>query len=236
MTRVMIDTTEAGFSAALPVIQALDTRDIVGLYDTGSPTIKSTEWMLGKLNKDLDVVMIDQGFTGSPNLTANVRDCENGAWTVARAVDKTGWNVPRPTLYLGFPNSAQEAFNAGWRGDVWLVMASDKPPVQPPTVPQGLNVVAVQWDFSNPAFDKSVVFDPTWPEAKLTTPTPPNPTPPTKFAITVPPPGEWSGTVVTIGRGPEGSKLWVTTSDDGKVWTTPQEIATVLRPKRNQFH
>lgn len=217
MTRVMVDTTEAGFSAALPVISALNSGDIVGLYDTGSPSIKATAAMLSKLQKTLMVVMIDQGFTGSPNLTANVRDCETGAWTLANAVNKTGWSVARPTLYLGSPDTAQEAYNAGWRGDVWLVAPSSNPPSEPPSVPEGLNVVAVQWDFANAAFDKSVVFDSTWPEASVATPDP------THYSVTNVPPGIWEDSIALIGKGEDGN-LWITTSSDGKVWTTPLKL------------
>jgi hypothetical protein len=172
MTRVMIDATHDGLSAALPAINTLTKGDIVALYDTGSPGIVATPSDLKEINAFLEVVLIDQGFTGSPNLKANVRDVETGAWLMAKAVNKTGWNVPRPTLYIGSPDTQQQAFNAGWRGDVWLVMPSSVAPTAPPAVPEGMNVVAVQWNFSNPNYDESVVFDSTWPEAKVPDPTP----------------------------------------------------------------
>jgi hypothetical protein len=173
MSRVMIDTTHDGLPVALPAINTLVKGDIVALYDTGSPSIAATVSDFKEINADLEVVLIDQGFTGSPNMKANVRDVETGAWLIAKAVNKAGWNVTRPTLYLGFPETAQKAFDAGWRGDVWLVMPSSVAPVKPPVVPEGLNVVAVQWNFKDPSFDVSTVFDPTWPEATVTTPPPP---------------------------------------------------------------
>lgn len=179
MTRVMIDVTHKGFPAALRVIDLLPAGDIVALYDTGSPDIAATPGDIAQIPKTLHTVFIDQGFTHSPNFNATVRDCENGAWSIPRAVNKTGWNVPRPTLYLGFPDTAQAAFNAGWRGDVWLVRPSSVPPTSPPIVPKGLNVVAVQWQFGT-AFDRSVVFDATWPGVKMPTATP------------KPPPGQWT--------------------------------------------
>jgi peptidoglycan hydrolase-like protein with peptidoglycan-binding domain len=108
-------------------------------------------------------LFIDQGYTGSPNLNATVRDCENGAWTLARAVDRTGWNVQRPTLYLGYPDTVQAAYEAGWRGDVWVALPGWDAP-RPPSAPAGINVVAVQNIYQAP-FDLSTVYDPAWPLA-----------------------------------------------------------------------
>lgn len=162
MTRVMIDATHAGFPSALPHITNLPAGNIVALYDTGSPDIAATPADIAAVPTRLHTVFIDQGFTGSPNLKANVRDVEAQAWTIPGAVNKTGWNVERPTLYVGFPDTVQEVAAAGWKGDVWLVHGSATPPATPPVVPAGINVVAVQWSFSS-EFDESVVFDPTWP-------------------------------------------------------------------------
>lgn len=173
MTRVMIDTTHSGFPAALPHLNNLPAGNVVGLYDTGSPNIAATPADIAAVPTQLHTAFIDQGFTGSPNLHANVRDCEQGGWVVSQAVKKTGWNVDRPTLYLGFPDTAKEAADNGWKGDVWLVQSSNVAPTAPPAVPAGLNVVAVQWNFTNPAFDESVIFDPTWP-LKASTPPPPH--------------------------------------------------------------
>lgn len=38
--------------------------------------------------------------------------------------------------------------------------------------------------------------------------------------ITTPPPGNWEGDVVVIGKGTDGN-LWETKTSDGKTWTTP---------------
>lgn len=162
--RQMIDSTHTGLATALPVIEReLVAGDVVALYDTGSPNIAATPIDIASIPGNLHTIFIDQGFTGSPNMNATVRDCENGAWSLTRAVNRGGWNVKRPTLYLGFPDTVQLAFNMGWRGDAWLVAPAHSAPTTKPTVPVGINVVAVQWDFSDPNFDKSVVFDPTWP-------------------------------------------------------------------------
>lgn len=164
MTRVMIDTTNKGFSVALQHITALPAGNIVALYDTGSPDIAATPADIAAVPGRLAKVFIDQGFTGSPNLKANVRDCENGAWTIPSAVQKGGWNVARPTLYIGAPDTLHDAEVNGWKGDVWIVAPSSVPPTAPPAAPPGMNIVAVQWGFGNPAFDESVVFDSTWPD------------------------------------------------------------------------
>jgi hypothetical protein len=173
MNRVMIDTTHDGLPAALNRIRSLAPGNLVALYDTGSPDIAATPADLAEIPSSLHTVLIDQGFTGSPNLKARIRDCENGAWTLANAVNKTGWDVARPMLYLGFPDTAIEAYNAGWRGDVWLVQSSGTAPVNPPVVPKGLNVVAVQWNFQNTEWDESVVFDASWPNVATAPPDPP---------------------------------------------------------------
>lgn len=172
-TRIMIDTTHDGLPSALNRIRSLPSGDLVALYDTGSPNIAATPADLAEIPANLHTVLIDQGFTGSPNLSANIRDCENGAWLIKNAVNKTGWNVSRPMLYLGFPDTALQAFNAGWRGDVWLVLSAGAPPATPPVVPTGLNVVGVQWNFSNVEWDESIIFDPSWPQPQTTPPPPP---------------------------------------------------------------
>lgn len=163
MTRTMIDATHVGLPLALPVIKALPPGNIVALYDTGSPDISATPADLAQIPFNIQVAFIDQGFTDSPNPAATVRDCENGAWSLSRAVVLTGWLAARPTLYLGYPDTVIKAYNAGWRGDVWLAMSSARPPIAPPIVPSGINVVAIQWYYVNPNYDKSVVFDSRWP-------------------------------------------------------------------------
>lgn len=185
MTRVMIDSTHLGLPAALSTIRSLKTGDVVALYDTGSGEIAATPADIAEIPPSLTTIFIDQGFTGSPNMHATVRDCENGAWSLTNAVNKTGWNVKRPTLYLGFPDTVAQAYQAGWRGDVWLVHPSTTPPLSPPPVPPGINVVAQQWNFSNSNFDASVIFDPTWPGATVTTPPVPPTDPPAVPAPTI---------------------------------------------------
>lgn len=177
MNRTMIDVTHDGLPAALPAIRALPAGNVVALYDTGSPDIAATPGDIAEIPSNLYTVFIDQGFTGSPNMHATVRDCENGAWSLANAVDKTGWHPARPTLYLGYPDTVTLAYQAGWRGDVWVVRPSDTAPTSPPAVPQGMTVVAVQWNYPG-AYDGSVIFDPTWPGGTVTTPPPvPDPAP-----------------------------------------------------------
>lgn len=183
MTRVMIDATHNGLPVAMSTIRSLSAGDIVALYNTGSSDIIASAADIASIPKNLHTVFIDQGFTGSPNLKATIRDCESGAWELSKAVNKTGWNVPRPTLYLGYPDTVGEAHSLGWRGDVWLVGPNASAPLSPPAVPEGINVVGVQWNFKNPDFDASVIFDPTWPEVKVSNPTPVKPTVP---------PGQWN--------------------------------------------
>lgn len=217
--RVMIDATHAGFPVAMAHISALPAGNIVALYDTGSPNIAATPADIAAVPTRLHTVFIDQGFTGSPNLHANVRDVEQGGWSVANAVNKTGWNVDRPTLYLGFPDTAQEAADHGWKGDVWLVRPSNVPPTAPPAVAPGLNVVAVQWNFGNSNFDESVVFDPTWPAKEVTVATP-----------TVPP-GQWKDpkawtwkSVTAIGVGLNGEQYQFIYEPSTGQWTGPVHI------------
>lgn len=174
----MIDTTHAGLPTALPVIRGLGAGDVVAFYDTGSSFIEETAADLALIPAHLTVVMIDQGYTGSPNFKAKIRDCENGAWQLERAVDKTGWDVDRPTLYLGYPDTMQQAHDLGWRGDVWIVMPSPYPPTSVPTAPPGINIVGIQWNFSNPNWDGTELFDPTWPLKGDPVTTPPVPVPP----------------------------------------------------------
>lgn len=171
-TRSMIDVTHANLQAAMSQINALPSGSLVGLYDTGSPDIVATIADIKEVPSVDHVILIDQGFTGSPNFNATVRDCENGAWSLAHAVNKTNWNVPRPTLYLGFPDTMAQAAGAGWKGDVWVVNPQSSPPTVPVSAPAGLNVVAEQWQLG-PTFDRSVVFDATWPLA-ITPPPPPH--------------------------------------------------------------
>ncbi len=38
--------------------------------------------------------------------------------------------------------------------------------------------------------------------------------------ITKPPPGDWEGAVIVLGKGTDGN-IWLTRTDDGKAWTVP---------------
>ena len=159
MTRTMLDVTHAN-AATVP----LDGVQLAALYDTGSPDIAATPADVARfVNARIPVVFIDQGYTGSPNLNACVRDCENGAWPIAKAAYRAGWTVQRPTLYLGYPDTAQAAYAAGWRGDVWLAL-DGWTSASPPPVPAGINVVAVQNRYLT-GYDLSVVYDSAWPLA-----------------------------------------------------------------------
>ena len=136
---------------------------MVAGYVTGSPDIVWTaaDWAAFP---GIPHVTIDQGFTGSPVATAVVRDVEAGAWTVAAAVDKTGWTASRPTIYCSasvLPGLA----TAGWQGDVWIADYVSSPPAAPPAMPAGMTCVAWQWTDSGGGglYDLSVVFDESWP-------------------------------------------------------------------------
>ena len=201
MTRVMIDTTHGGFPAALVELKSLPAGNLIALYDTGSPDINATSGDIAQIPAQYTDVMIDQGFTGSPNMSATIRDCENGAWTLAKAVNKTGWNVPRPTLYIGSPDTVQEAYDLGWRGDVWLALSSNVAPNGPPAVLPGINYVGIQWNFQNASYDKSVIFDNSWPNVK------PAPAP------------------ARVGQLHYGGSIWEVSSTDGVHWTTGQKLS-----------
>lgn len=132
-------------------------------YDTGDPTTRWTalDW---KRFPRARKVHIDQGFTGSPVLTATVRDVEPRAWGARQAVQDTkGWNPVRPTIYCDQAD-LPAVLNAGWHGDLWLAILTTRPPAAPPDIP-GCTVVAVQHRFGS-LFDTSVVFDDFWPERK----------------------------------------------------------------------
>jgi len=81
-------------------------------------------------------------------------------------VNRNGWTTARPTIYCSasvLPALGQ----AGWRGDVWVADYINQAPTQPYPVPAGMTCVAWQWtdQGGGGAYDLSVVFDPTWPQA-----------------------------------------------------------------------
>jgi hypothetical protein len=143
-------------------LKAAGTEMVAG-YVTGTPDIRWTaaDWALFTV----PAVTIDQGATGSPVLTADVRDVEAGAWTVAAAVSTAGWTAPRPTIYCSAA-TLPALQQAGWLGDVWVADWTYSPPGNPYPVPAGMTCVAVQYtdQGGGGAYDLSVVFDPAWPE------------------------------------------------------------------------
>jgi hypothetical protein len=162
MTRVGIDCTggNAGFVRA-----ALPLPDVMMWYGTGSPSVEWTESERTLFPVSM-LCEIDQGGLGTPVLTATVRDVESGAWVMSRAVDRSGWDVPRPTLYMA-RNSIQSAIAAGWKGDVWLSWPGWNGEALPDM--PGCTIVAVQNDFY-PKYDHSIILDPAWPHEVSATP------------------------------------------------------------------
>jgi hypothetical protein len=132
--------------------------DMVAWYGTGTGDVP---WNVSERNlfPGVSKVIIDQGGTGSPLSMADVRDVENGAWNVSRAVNKVGWDAPRPTIYCS-QSTLPTLKLAGWTGDVWLAIPGYSAPVAPGIAP--MRCVAVQNVFK-PLYESSLVFDPTWP-------------------------------------------------------------------------
>lgn len=137
---------------------AFPSAAMVAMYVTGSPDVIWTPERRA-LFPHATHVTIDQGFTGSPKMFANVRDVESGAWTAAKAVDRSGWKTARPTIYAG-RYRLDQCISAGWRGDVWLSWPGWRGTVPP--IFGGVRIVAVQNKFLG-WYDESVVFDPYWP-------------------------------------------------------------------------
>jgi hypothetical protein len=219
MTRMMGDATHAD----VPELAAIRGQlQLVAGYDTGSPDIAWTaaDWALFP---GIPHVTIDQGFTGSPNLSATVRDVEFGAWQPAQAVNRAGWNVPRPTIYCTIGEAGYNlaaVLADGWRGDLWLAIAGWQQGDPLPAAP-GCTIVAVQNNYSNPAYDLSDVLDPAWP-AKET-------------VVQIPgKPGDWVGQPV-VWSNPDGSLAWfgvsavdgfayTMTAPPGGTWSTPVRV------------
>jgi hypothetical protein len=161
MTRLMGDATHDAVSALAAIRGELQ---LVAGYDTGSPSVDWTEADFAQF-PGIPHVTIDQAYTGSPNLSATVRDVEYGAWAPGQAVNRTGWNVPRPTIYCTTGETGYNLATAladGWRGDLWLAIDGWQPGNALPSAP-GCTIVAVQNNYNNPNYDLSVVLDPTWP-------------------------------------------------------------------------
>lgn len=146
----------------VPALAAAGTQLVAG-YVTGTPDIQWTAADWARFPNQLHVT-IDQGASGSPVLSAVVRDVEPGAWTATAAVNRNGWTAARPTIYCS-ASVVPQLYTAGWRGDVWVANWTGAPPSSPYPVPAGMTCVAVQWTDQGGGglYDLSVVFDPIWP-------------------------------------------------------------------------
>lgn len=154
-TRIAYDTIGGN---AFWVKKHLADPDIMFFYGTGSPNVQWTKSEISLFPPAI-MVEIDQGGMGTPKLDAVVRDIENGAWTPGAAVDKTGWNVERPTLYC-VRDTLPQVVADKWQGDVWLAWPGWKGEALPRY--PGITFVAVQSGFfAN--YDSSVIIDPYWP-------------------------------------------------------------------------
>jgi hypothetical protein len=167
----MLDCTNVN---AAWVAANIPTPDVIAWYGTGSPDI---DWTPGDLALFPHSVKaeIDQGGSGSPILAATIRDVESGAWSPGQAVNKAGWNVPRPTIYCN-RSTLPSVIADGWRGDIWLAWPGYAGPTAP--IFQGVNVVAVQNVFAQ-RYDGSIIYDPTWPLSTVINP------PPEGFGFTI---------------------------------------------------
>jgi hypothetical protein len=170
----MIDCTHSNLRG-IPVVTMKQNQLGAG-YDTGSPNVQWTPEDYTYIHGlGLIPVHIDQGFTGSPVMTATVRDAEAGAWTVQSAINKNGWTAARPTIYAA-RNDMLNVVQEGWTGDIWLSWPLNSIPTKDfvlKTYPQlaKANLIGVQMGFTN-TYDRSVIYDPDWPnkpQAKIVT-------------------------------------------------------------------
>lgn len=159
MTRLMGDAIHDNTAA----LRAVPGLQLVAGYATGTPDIKWTDadW---RLFAPLPMLSIDQGYQSPAVTTATVRDVEPTAWTPQAAVNLGNWNATRRTIYCNRNDLSREGgvLQSGWRGDIWLAYPGWQVGQPLPTAP-GCTYVAVQNDFTNPAYDLSVVLDPFWP-------------------------------------------------------------------------
>jgi len=155
MTRFMYDGTHVNVQA---IREHASKNALIAWYGTGSPDIQWTSQDIADFDGHV-MVEIDQKFTGSPVPAATVRDVENGAWTVADAVNTQDWTAERRTIYCS-QDTVPEVIEHGWKGDLWLAMPGWAG-TEPPKV-TGCTVVAVQNQVTA-SYDTSIVFDPDWP-------------------------------------------------------------------------
>ena len=229
--RFMLDCTHANLHTT-EVLAELSKVTMVACYTTGDPTVQWTtldKAYVVSLGKTL--VTIDQGFTGSPDLKANVRDVESSAWSATKAVDKTGWTTPRPTIYAARYDMF-DVINAGWKDDIWLSWPLSAIPTKEevlkayPKLTQA-NLIGVQIGFTH-QYDTSVVYDPYWP---LLPPDPPKgPT-----VLQVPGwPGNWLAydffdtktATVLAGQGTNGDFYYCYRPHGSTVITGPVHVNT----------
>jgi hypothetical protein len=166
MTRTMGDA----IAANAPTLATASGLQLVAGYVTGSSDIlwTASDWALFPNQVH---VTIDQGYTGSPVPSADVRDVETGAWSASGAVDSGPWTAARPTIYCN-QSTLPSVLSAGWQGDLWLAIVGWEPGQALPSAP-GCNIAAVQnnLDAGGGAYDLSVVLDPYWPlEALVASP------------------------------------------------------------------
>ena len=221
--RVMIDCINANVNA-VPFTGA----QLAAGYDTGSPDVRwsAASWQHVQ-QLGLVPVHIDQGYTGSPVATSNVRDVEVGAWSPQAAVNKAGWKAERPTIYAP-RDDMTTVINLGWRDDIWLAWPLPDPPTKAEVLAAfplfgKANLIGVQYaqNVSN-LYDQSVVYDPYWPHKA-----------PEEDYMRFPGiPGVWiqatqyvdvRGTAYVVGLGTDG-RMWVTSKPVNGKWSAPKQM------------
>lgn len=212
--RFMLDCIHANLHSP-PVTAALHTVGMAAGYVTGDTVVRWTEpdWQyIASLR--LVPVTIDQGFTGSPVPTANVRDVEQGAWSPTSAVNTAGWSAARPTIYAARSDMTTIVNELEWTRDIWLSWPLDHIPTKAEVLAAHpeyakANLIGVQCGFA-PEYDKSVIYDPAWPKTGDPMPD--------KKPITTLPDGNFDGPVTCVG--PAGGEQYIQTWDPatGK-WT-----------------
>jgi hypothetical protein len=160
MSRYMYDAISAN-------IGAVKGQKFVAGYDTGSSDI---QWTAADWEEFSTAVRthIDQGGPGAPSHSATVQDVESGAYTVAQI---PGWvsacTAARPTTYVSGENLT--AALAASDADIWLASPGMSDTEAVATMTANPRIVAVQNVWASD-YDRSIVNDPFWPEAKPVTP------------------------------------------------------------------
>lgn len=163
--RFMIDCIHANLKM-IP-IAVMKQNQLAALYVTGSPDVKATPAdFIYIMQLGLIPVTIDQGFTGSPIAGAMVRDVEPNAWTPANAINDKPWVPDRPTIYADRLDMTT-VVNDGWTKDIWLAWPMDHIPTKDEILTAHpeyakANLIGVQIG-TTPLYDRSVIYDPDWP-------------------------------------------------------------------------